>query len=372
MPKTPTPKRRRRSPASERSDALPLPIGLRYTTDQKPGISRLRAGATFRYRDPRGRPVRNRDELARIAALAVPPAYTRVWICADARGHLQATGYDARGRKQYRYHPDWRLLRDAQKFERMIEFAHALPRLRARVRRDLRSAGLPRDKVLAVVVALLDRTRARIGNREYARENGSFGLTTLRDRHARFDKPGHLSLRFVGKGGAEHDLVINDPRLARLVRRCQQLPGQTLFQYVDADGARHAIDSGQVNDYLHEAMGEDFTAKDFRTWGATLHAAALLGCTPRPERGGERALQHCVNEVVREVAAGLRNTPAVCRKSYINPLLFSIWRDGALERAEFALQRAPRQAERAVLQLLRRHSRSRRPPKPRKARHTHS
>ncbi|WP_051361700.1 DNA topoisomerase IB [Solimonas soli] len=337
-----------------RSAAAALPACLRYSSDREAGIRRVRAGKAFRYRDAQGRVIRKRAELARIAALAVPPAYRRVWICADPRGHLQATGYDARGRKQYRYHAGWRRLRDAQKFERMVEFARALPRLRRRLQQDLRRPGLPREKVLAAVVALLDRTRARIGNREYARDNGSYGLTTLRDRHARFERPGRLCLRFIGKGGAAHDLAIDDPQLARIVRRCQQLPGQTLFQYLDAEGRRHAVDSGQVNAYLHEAMGAEFTAKDFRTWGATLHAAALLGCTPRPARGGERALQRCVNEVVREVAAGLRNTPAVCRKSYINPLLFSIWRDGALDGAGLDAQGAPRQTERAVLRLLRR------------------
>ena len=327
--------------------------GLRYACDEEPGIRRRRAGRHFRYHDARGRPIRDREELARIAALAVPPAYRDVWICADARGHLQATGFDARGRKQYRYHPRWRALRDRHKFVQMTAFARALPRLRQRLRRDLRREGLPREKVLATVVALLDRTHARIGNGSYAKENGSYGLSTLRDRHARF-AAGRLRLRFTGKGGAEHVLDVDDRRLARIVRRCQQLPGQTLFQYVDDDGAQHAIDSGQVNAYLHEAMGAAFSAKDFRTWSATLHAAAELAATPLPQRGGERAARRCINAAISEVAGQLRNTPAVCRKSYINPLVYALWRCGELHRAGLDLRRAPRRAEQQLIRLLRR------------------
>jgi DNA topoisomerase IB len=212
----------------------------------------------------------------------------------------------------------------------MHDFGRALHRLRAAVRRDLRRPGLPREKVLALVVKLLDATQIRVGNEEYARTNGSFGLTTLRDRHARFPKPGKALLQFRGKGGTEHDVLVDDARLAKLVRRCQELPGQALFQYVDDSGGHHAIDSGQVNDYLRERMGGEFTAKDFRTWHATLHALTLLGRTPLPERRSEAALRRCTNAVVREVASGLRNTPAVCRKSYINPAVFVAWQDGKL------------------------------------------
>jgi len=247
------------------------------------------------------------------------------------RGHLQATGRDARGRKQYRYHPDWTRARGDHKHSRMLSFGKGLSRLRAGLRRDLERPGLPREKVLALVVKLLDATQVRVGNAEYARSNGSFGLTTLRDRHARFSR-GKALLQFRGKGGAEHEVLVDDAKLARLVRRCQELPGQALFQYLDDQGDRHAIDSGQVNDYLRERMGDEFTAKDFRTWHATLHALTLLARTRVPEKQSERALRLCINAVIKDVAAGLRNTPAVCRKSYINPAVFIAWQNGELRR----------------------------------------
>jgi len=214
----------------------------------------------------------------------------------------------------------------------MRSFGKALGRLRAGVRRDLALPGLPREKVLALVVKLLDATQVRVGNAEYARTNGSFGLTTLRDRHARFPSRGKALLHFRGKGGAEHDVLVEDARLAQLVRRCQELPGQALFQYVDEQGGRHAVDSGQVNDYLRERMGDDFNAKDSRTWHATLHALTLIGKVPLPEKRSERAMRACVNAVVKEVAGGLRNTPAVCRKSYINPAVFVAWQNGRLRK----------------------------------------
>jgi DNA topoisomerase I len=314
----------------------PVPRGLVYVSDQARGIRRVRlkvrkkkAPPRFEYVGPSGRRIREARTLARIAKLAVPPAYEDVWICANPRGHLQATGRDASGRKQYRYHPGWTLARGDHKHSRMLSFGKALGRLRGAVRRDLKRPGLPREKVLALVVKLLDSTQVRVGNAEYARSNGSFGLTTLRDRHARFSR-GKVMLQFRGKGGADHDVLVDDARLAKLVRRCQELPGQALFQYVDEEGGRHAIDSGQVNDYLRERMGEDFTAKDFRTWHATLHALTLLAKMPMPEKRSERALRLCMNAVIKDVAAGLRNTPAVCRKSYINPEVFSAWQSGEL------------------------------------------
>jgi DNA topoisomerase I len=321
----------------------PVPRGLFYVSDQARGIRRVRLRSRkvkgrakpvprFRYTGPSGRPVRDARTLERIARLAIPPAYEDVWICTSPRGHLQATGRDARGRKQYRYHPDFRSARDDHKHSRMSSFGRALPRLRASVRRDLARPGLPRGKVLALVVKLLDATQVRVGNEEYARSNGSFGLTTLRDRHARFPSRGKALLQFQGKGGAKHDVLVDDAGLARLVRRCQELPGQALFQYLDDEGGRHAIDSGLVNDYLRERMGEDFTAKDFRTWHATLHALTLLSKLPPPGKAGDRALRRCMNDVVGEVAAGLRNTPAVCRKSYINPAVFDAWQKGELRR----------------------------------------
>jgi DNA topoisomerase I len=332
----------------------PVPRGLVYVSDQSHGIRRVRVGRSrkkprFDYVAASGRRIRDARTLTRIAKLAIPPAYEDVWICANPRGHLQATGRDARGRKQYRYHADWRVARDDHKHSRMRDFGKALDGLRAALRRDLKLPGMPREKVLALVVKLLDATQVRVGNEEYARDNGSFGLTTLRNRHARFPSRGKALLHFRGKGGAEHDVLIDDARLAGLVRRCQELPGQALFQYVDEDGERHAIDSGQVNDYLRERMGGEFTAKDFRTWHATLHALTLLGDVPLPERRSEAALRRCINAVVKDVAAGLRNTPAVCRKSYINPAVFAAWQDGRLRRRATKHRRPPAKALLALL-----------------------
>lgn len=326
--------------------------GLRYVLDSAPGIRRQRAGKGFTYLSVEGRRIRDADLLARIRSLAVPPAYTHVWICADPRGHLQATGRDARRRKQYRYHPKWRSVRDDGKFARMVGFGAALPRLRRRLRNDLARPGLPRDKVLAVVVALLAGTLARVGNETYARDNRSFGLTTLRARHVAFVRGGRLSLRFRGKSGLEHDLTVNDARLARIVRRCRELPGQALFQFLGDDGERQPIDSGMVNAYLQDAMGSPFTAKDFRTWGGTLAAIAALARTPLPETGGERALASTIVEVIRQVAGELRNTPAVCRKSYIHPRVFEAWRDGRLQRLAARSGTGPRQLEALALKLL--------------------
>ncbi|TMG87931.1 MAG: DNA topoisomerase IB [Betaproteobacteria bacterium] len=299
--------------------------GLVYVSDAEPGIRRERNGEQFIYFRPNRRRMTKAGELERIARLAIPPAYDDVWICMHPRGHLQATGRDARRRKQYRYHPEWRTIRDGAKFGSMAEFGEALSRLRARVRRDLAQPGLPRDKVLAVVVSLLDR----------------------------FIRAGRLLFRFRGKGGAEHEVVVDDERLARIVRRCQQLPGQQLFQYVDDAGQRRGIDSGQVNEYLRDAMGADFTAKDFRTWSATVRAIALLRATPLPEERSERALNACIVAVVKTIAAELRNTPAVCRKSYINPCVFEAWRSGELHAAigtDGSI--APRKAERLALAFL--------------------
>jgi DNA topoisomerase-1 len=332
--------------------------GLVYVSDAMPGIRRVRSADGFVYMLTENRRLTDHAELKRIASLATPPAYEDVWICLNPRGHLQATGRDARGRKQYRYHPKWRLFRDGVKFERMPAFGEALPRLRRRLRRDLAQKGLPREKVLAVIVSLLDVTRVRIGSAEYARDNGSYGLTTLRNRHVQFVRDGRLLFRFRGKAGAEHEIAVDDRRLARLVRHCHELPGQRLFQYVDEAGERHPIDSDQVNLYLKEAMGDDFTAKDFRTWGATLRAIAIMYSTPLPDPGSERALNACIGAAVKQVAVDLRNTPAVCRKSYINPLVFHAWRSGALHKGiGEEITGAPRRAERLVLAFLRRQAR---------------
>jgi DNA topoisomerase-1 len=329
--------------------------GLVYVSDTEPGIRRLRAGRGFRYVTPENRLLDAAEDLKRIASLAIPPAYRDVWISLKPRGHLQATGRDARGRKQYRYHAEWRELRDSVKFGRMVAFGEQLPKLRRKLQRDLGLPGLPREKVLAVVVSLLDATRVRVGNTEYARDNKSFGLTTLRNRHVSFIRDGRAVLNFRGKGGVQHEILIDDKRIVKIVRRCQEIPGQHLFQYINDDGQRCPIDSGQVNDYLREAMGNDFTAKDFRTWGATLHAISLLARTPLPEPPSELAYKKCIAAVVKQVAAQLRNTPAVCRKSYINPAVFDSWRSGHIHEiidGKLTLASA-RKAETLVLAFLR-------------------
>jgi DNA topoisomerase-1 len=332
--------------------------GLVYVSDADPGIRRLRAGKGFRYVTPANRRLAAQEDLKRIASLAIPPAYRDVWISLTPRGHLQATGRDARGRKQYRYHTEWRELRDTAKFERMVAFGEQLSKLRRVLKQDLTLPGLPREKVLAVVVSLLDATRIRVGNTEYARENKSFGLTTLRNRHVSFIRDGRAVLNFRGKGGVQHEILIDDKRIVKIVRRCQEIPGQHLFQYINDDGQRCPIDSGQVNDYLGEAMGNDFTAKDFRTWGATLHAITLLARTPLPEVPSEHAFKKKIAEVVKKVAAELRNTPAVCRKSYINPAVFDSWRAGHIrEKIDGKLTLASaRKAETLVLAFLREES----------------
>jgi DNA topoisomerase-1 len=350
------------TPPGSAAEAAQMAVeaGLVYVSDTEPGYRRRRAGRGFRYLMPDNRYLAAERDLRRIASLAIPPAYKDVWITVHPRGHLQATGRDARGRKQYRYHAEWRQARDTAKFERMIAFGGQLVKLRRRLKRDLAQEGLPREKVLAVIVSLLDATRVRVGNAEYARDNKSFGLTTLRDRHVKFIRDGRAMLNFRGKGGIEHEIFINDRRIAQIVRRCQELPGQHLFQYVADNGDRIPIDSGMVNDYLRDAMGDDFTAKDFRTWGATLHAITLLACTPLPEPASERAFKSQILQVIREVAAKLRNTPAVCRKSYINPEVFEMWRSGKIHGAFKGklTARAPRQAEVLVLAYLRAEARN--------------
>ena len=330
-------------------------LGLVYVNDAAPGIRRLRRGRGFVYVDQRKRKISAPATLERIRRLAIPPAYTDVWICPNARGHLQATGRDAAGRKQYRYHARWRTARDAGKFERLVEFGTHLPRLRRALRRDLAFTGLPEAKVLAIVVSLLAETHVRVGNEAYARANGSYGLTTLRSRHLQFRRSNQAMLRFRGKSGQAHDVPVTNGKLVRLLRRCQQLPGQRLFQYVGDDGRRHTIDSGAVNSYLGEVMQGDFTAKDFRTWSATTAAAAHLARTPLPTSGDEAACKAVLAEVTKLVAADLRNTPAVCRNSYIHPGVFDAWRDGRLHRlVPLSATRSRSSMEKAVIRLLRR------------------
>ena len=298
---------------------------LRYVSDSRPGIQRLRHGRSFRYAGSDGQAVRDLPTLRRIRSLAIPPAWTQVWICPVAHGHIQAVGRDARGRKQYRYHARWRTVRDEAKFDRILQFGRALPAIRERVGKDLERPGLPREKVLASVVRLLETSLIRVGNAEYARENGSYGLTTLRSRHVTVEGA-RVRFEFRGKGGKQHMVDVNDRRLAAVVRRCQDLPGHELFQYLDEDGQRQAIDSADVNAYLREIGGEEFTAKDFRTWGGTVLAAfALAG--PGQEGDARRRL----TAAIVQVAARLGNTPTICRKCYIHPDVVAAHLNGSLE-----------------------------------------
>lgn len=364
-----TPQRRAASSAaavgSSEAEAQATDAGLIYVSDDEPGISRRRCGKGFAYRAPDGSAVRDRATLQRIRALAIPPAYTEVWICRHAHGHLQATGRDARRRKQYRYHAQWNEVRGDGKFDRIVAFGRALPKLRRRLRQDLALPGYPREKVLAIVVSVMAETLVRVGNDGYARDNKSFGLTTLRNRHAEFVRDGRARLRFKGKGGQENEVALDDKRLAKLVRGVQQLPGQALFQYRDDEGRAQPVDSGQVNDYLRSAMGDNFTAKDFRTWGGSLAAIQRLATIALPAEPSERELQQLQNEVIESVADALGNTPAVCRKAYIDPYAFAGWRDGSLQRATRG-SRGERQWEQATLRFLARAHRAQRKPPARK------
>jgi len=301
--------------------------GLRYVSDTRPGIRRRRSGKGFTYVDPNGRVIRDPKALERIRSLAIPPAYTDVWICPVADGHIQATGRDARGRKQYRYHPRWREVRDETKFGRMLAFAAVLPKIRSGVERDLELPGLPREKVLATVVRLLESTCIRVGNDEYARTNNSYGLTTLRDEHVEVSGA-KLRFSFRGKSGKTHSCGITDRRLARIVARCQALPGEDLFQYIDDDGNQQTIGSGDVNDYLREITGEDFTAKDFRTWAGTILAVRALGELGPAE--GEKAAKSNVLQAIDRVAERLNNTRAVCRKYYVHPAVLDSYVAGTM------------------------------------------
>ena len=303
--------------------------GLRYSSDDRPGITRRRSGSGFSYRHPTGRLVRDRPTLARIRALAIPPAWTDVWICPDANGHIQSTGRDAKGRKQYRYHPGWRSRRDDAKFDRIVAFAGLLPRIRRRCDRDLARRTLSRDKVLAAVVRLLELTLIRVGNDEYARLNRSFGLTTLEGRHVSVEGS-TIRFRFRGKSGRRHEVGIRDRRLASVIRRCEELPGQELFQYVDADGATHDVTSDDVNAYLREASGADITTRDFRIWSGTVLAYRALSEFDPP--GSEQQAKRNVLEAIRASAEGLGNTVAVARNAYVHPAVLDGYLAGDLPR----------------------------------------
>jgi DNA topoisomerase I len=300
--------------------------GLRYSSDREPGIRRFARGKHFYYRDADGDRITDEAEIRRIRKLAIPPAYKNVWICRHPNGHLQATGRDARGRKQYRYHPQWREHRDTTKFDRMLEFGRALPRIRRRVAKDLRLRGLPREKILATLVRLLECTLIRVGNEEYARANGSFGLTTLRDRHVE-TQGNAIVLEFRGKSGIAQRARVTDRAVARIVRDCRDIPGQELFQWIDERGERRPIGSSDVNDYLREASGGPFSAKDFRTWFGTLEALELLR---RQRRGSAGEARKQVLATVKAVADKLGNTPAICRKCYIHPVVLSAYEEGKL------------------------------------------
>jgi DNA topoisomerase-1 len=301
--------------------------GLRWVSDTRLGIRREMGSLGFRYIGVNGRVIRHKAEITRINKLAIPPAWTAVWICPDPRGHIQATGRDAKGRKQYRYHPEWRTYRDENKYDRMIAFADALPKIRRRTNADLARPGLPREKVLATVVQLLEKSLIRVGNDEYAKKNRSFGLTTMRNKHVEV-KGSTVKFEFKGKSGVRHSVDVSDARLARVVRACQDLPGQELFEYFDEDGERRDVGSGDVNAYLKEITGQDFTAKDFRTWAGTVLACTALQEFQKFE--SQAQAKKNVVQAVEAVAGVLGNTRTVCRKSYIHPAILDSYMDGTM------------------------------------------
>lgn len=301
--------------------------GLRYVSDDRPGIRRKPDGKGFTYLDTNGEPIRDETILERIKSLAIPPAWEEVWICPSPNGHIQVTARDAKGRKQYRYHPSWREVRDETKYGRLVEFAKVIPKIRQRVMKDLRLAEMPREKILATIVRLLETTFIRIGNEEYARTNQSFGLTTMRNRHV--DVTGNrLKFQFRGKSGKYHSITLTDPRVARVIKRCQDLPGQELFQYVDETGENQTINSADVNQYLREISGQDFTAKDFRTWAGTVLAACAL--TEFEGYESETQAKKNIVAAIQTVAEQLGNTPAVCRKCYVHPAVLDAYLQGEL------------------------------------------
>ena len=302
-------------------------VGLTYVSDERPGITRRRTGKGFAYRDRNGKPLKDEATIARIRKLAVPPAYTDVWICPSANGHIQATGRDARGRKQYRYHAKFREVRDAAKYDHMLDFARSLPEVRKTIATHTALKGMPREKVLAAVVSLLETTLIRVGNEDYAKDNKSYGLTTLKNRHVAVEG-GKLRFKFKGKSGKEWDLGIRDRRIAKIVRDCQELPGQELFQYVDEEGERHTVSSTDVNDYLREITGRDVTAKDFRTWAGTVLAALALGEFETFD--SDASAKKNLRAAIESVAARLGNTPTICRKCYVHPELVHSYLQGEM------------------------------------------
>ena len=363
-----------RAPQPSRCADLPAPsvidpeesaqqAGLRYVYDTQPGISRLRRGKSFRYVANDGSPVRDEKMLGRIKSLVIPPAWNDVWICKQENGHLQCTGRDARGRKQSRYHPRWRVVRDESKYERMMLFGEALPKIRKQVEEDLGRRGLPREKVLAAIVRLLETTYIRVGNEEYARTNKSYGLTTMRNRHVKV-RGAKMQFHFEGKSGVEHTIDLNDKRLARIVKSCSDLPGYELFQYVGEDGFPHTVDASDVNEYLREMTGQHFTAKDFRTWAGTVLACMMLKEFEAFASATEA--KRNVVQAIKKVAAELGNTPSVCRKAYVHPAVLECYMSGVLTPEEkacadekvAAAAEALREEETAMMKLLQGHSAS--------------
>lgn len=352
-------------PLVEAAKLSAMAAGLHYVNDRSPGIRRVRRGKAFAYVDAHGKPVKDEATLARIKSLVIPPAWEDVWICASERGHLQATGRDQKGRKQARYHPDFRKTRDEAKYDKVLDFAAALPKLRATVKKHLALPGLPREKVLATIVSLLEKTLIRVGNDEYAKTNKSYGLTTIRNSHAQV-KGSHIRFSFRGKSGVSHDIELDSPELAKIVKKCQELPEQELFEYIDADGRRHDIKSDDVNAYLHEVTGGQFTAKDFRTWAGTVLAAQAL----REFEKFDTAAQAKKNVVaaIEKVSSRLGNTKAVCRKCYVHPVILDSYLGGTLmeqlqHKAEKELKHISRlpAEEAAVVTLLQQHLKETRP-----------
>jgi DNA topoisomerase-1 len=347
---------------AEPSDIVVLdlrPVGLRHVSDAAPGIQRRRCGTGFSYRAPDGQRISDPATLDRIRRLAIPPAYARVWICTLANGHLQATGYDAAGRKQYRYHPLWQQLRSGTKYTDLVAFATALAKLRRCVDRDLQGSALDRRRVLATAVRVLDATLIRVGNERYTAQNGSYGLTTLQNRHVKIAPGGRVSFSFIGKSKQQRELQIEDPQLARIIKRCRELPGHRLFEYLDEDGQVQAIDSADVNDYLHATTGHTSTAKTFRTWGGTVHAAVTLA--RMGPAASATATERNIVAAIKAVATRLGNRPATSRKYYVHPAVLDAYRDGTLAEFMPTTPRPGRPAprggllpeERAVLALLR-------------------
>ena len=356
-------RKKRPGPASQNGAGVEAAqkVGLIYVTEDTPGLTRRRAGTGFAYLDADGKAVRDRKTLMRIRKLAIPPAWEQVWICADPAGHLQATGRDAKGRKQYRYHADFRAAQDNVKYDRLLDFAASLPSIRARIDADMGARGLPREKVLATIVHLLDTTLIRIGNAEYARNNDSYGLSTLRRRHVRVDGS-TLRFQFKGKSGKTWQLHVQDRRVAKIVRSCQELPGQHLFQYLDEQGAQQKVSSTDVNAYLREITGRDVTAKDFRTWAGTVMAALYLFRmeAPKDKARSQAEAKRQAKRALEEVARRLGNTVTICRKCYVHPLVLEAHLAGTLRLRFVATREVLRPEEAATLRFLRRSS----PPSP--------